>query len=204
MIEYFFILPSESKLKCGKCKTIKILKPYFYFVILKQIPHVKFHKIFLLFFIFLAAASVKAQQIPLWKINDLQSYIKNADSVLVINFWATYCKPCLEEIPYYQAIINKHKDQKVKLLLLDLDTKEIYPAKIENFVKERNYSSQVVWLNENNINYYCPKVDKSWMGGIPSTLFINNKTGYKKFFEQQLKPEKFEIELKNAIGNKTD
>ena len=56
-----------------------------------------------------------------------------------------------------------------------------------------------MWLNETNADYFCPKVDKAWMGGIPSTLLVNRKTGYRKFFENQLKPEEFERELKKAL-----
>ncbi len=153
-----------------------------------------------LMFIFLTCTfSAEAQTIPSWKVTKLQDYIACSDSVLVINFWATFCKPCLEELPYYQTILNKYKDQRIKFLMVSMDLKTEYPAKIAAFAKQNNYTNQVVWLNETNADYFCPKVDKTWMGGIPSTLFINTKTGYRKFFEQQMKPEQFERELKKAF-----
>ena len=144
--------------------------------------------------------SAKGQTIASWKVIKLQDYISKSDSVLVINFWATFCKPCNEEIPYFQTIVDKYKDQNVKLLLVSLDLKDEYLNKIKTFAEKNNYTNQIVWLNETNADYFCPKVDKAWMGGIPSTLLINPKTGYRKFFEQQLKPEEFERELKKAIN----
>lgn len=159
----------------------------------------KFLKSILLLLLFTGIVSAKAQTIPAWKVTMLQDYIATSDSVLVINFWATFCKPCNEEIPYFQTITNTYKEQKVKLLLVSLDLKEEYPNKIKAFAAKNNYTNQIVWLNETNADYFCPKVDKTWMGGIPSTLIINPKTGYRKFFEVQLKPEVFERELKKAL-----
>jgi thiol-disulfide isomerase/thioredoxin len=153
----------------------------------------------ILILLFTSAFAANGQTIPSWKVTHLQDYIFKSDSILVINFWATFCKPCNEEIPYFQTTVNKYKDQKVKLLLVSLDLKDEYPDKIRLFAEKNNYTNQIVWLNETNADYFCPKVDKKWMGGIPSTLIINPKTGYRKFFEQQLKQEQFETELKKAF-----
>jgi len=155
---------------------------------------------FIFILLFGIISSAKSQDISSWKIKNVVDYMSNSDSVLVINFWATFCKPCIEEIPYMESIGQKYKDQKVKILLVSLDLPGFFPGKIEDFAKKNNYSSQVVWLNENNADYFCPKIDKSWTGGIPSTVIINRKTGYKKFFEEQMKPDQFEQELKKALG----
>jgi thiol-disulfide isomerase/thioredoxin len=155
-----------------------------------------------IFFLLFAAANLpaKSQNISSWKINDVVHYIDKSDSVLVVSFWATFCKPCVEEIPYLENISQKYKDQKVKVLLVSLDLPGFFPGKIESFVAKNNYISQVVWLNESNADYFCPKIDKSWSGAIPSTVIINRKKGYKKFFEEQMKPDQFEHELRKALG----
>lgn len=159
----------------------------------------KFLKIITLFFFLPVSAFLHAQTIPSWKVTGLQDFIAKSDSILVINFWATFCKPCAEEIPYFQTTVDKYKDRKVKLLLVSMDLKDQYPDKIKAFTVKNNYTNPVVWLNETNADYFCPKVDKNWMGGLPSTLILNPKTGYRKFFEKQLKEEEFETELKKAL-----
>jgi len=153
----------------------------------------------ILLLLFISVTSLKAQQIPSWKATGLNNYIAASDSILVINFWATFCKPCNEEIPYFETIVNKYKKQKVKLLLVSLDIKDQYPLKLKAFAKKNKYTSQIVWLNETNADYFCPAVDTTWSGGIPATLLVNTKTGYRKFFEDQLKPGEFERELKKAL-----
>ena len=145
------------------------------------------------------SASLRAQHVPAWKVTDVRSFIDKSDSVLVVSFWATFCKPCVEEIPYLESISEKYKDQKVKVLLVSLDLADSFPGKIENFIKRNNYSSQVVWLNETNADYFCPVIDKSWSGSIPSTYIVNTKKGYRKFIEEQMKPAQFEAELKKAL-----
>ncbi len=143
--------------------------------------------------------NLHAQEMKKIKITDLESYIQKSDHPLIINFWATYCTPCNKEIPYFEKIVNEKKDQHVELLLVSLDLPSYFPSKISLFVKEKNYSSTVWWLNENNADYFCPRVDKSWSGGIPSTLFVNNKTRYRKFFERQLTDTQVEENIKALL-----
>lgn len=160
----------------------------------------KFLRIIAVLFLLAGVIPAHGQKIPSWKITKLRDFMAKSDSVLVINFWATFCKPCIEEIPYFESIVKKYKHKKVKLLLVSLDLKDEYPKNIKSFVTKNKYSSQVVWLNETNADYFCPKVDKAWSGGIPATLLINRKTGYRKFFEDELKPAEFESELKKALA----
>jgi thiol-disulfide isomerase/thioredoxin len=143
--------------------------------------------------------SVQSQSIPSWKITNLQKYIDNTDSILVVNFWATFCKPCIKELPYIQSISEKLKDKGVRILLVSLDLPEAYPVAINNFAKINRYKAPIVWLNETDADYFCPKIDQAWSGTIPTTLFINRKKGYRKLIQDQMDRERFEKELKEAL-----
>lgn len=156
--------------------------------------------IIITFFISIVTLSGMGQTARSVKITDLQKVIAGSDSVLVVNFWATFCKPCIHEIPYFQTITEKFKDQRVKLLLVSLDLPSYFPEKVDSFLVENRYTQEVLWLNETNADYFIPKIDEKWSGSIPSTYFVNKKTGYKKLFEGEMKPEEFEKELRVAIG----
>src|SRR4051812_30300295 len=122
----------------------------------------------------------KSQKIPSLKITDVVDYYsKKNDSVYVINFWATFCVPCIAEIPFMQDIIKKYEDKKVKLLLVSLDLASAYPAKIRSFAKERSITATIAWLNETDADYFCNMVNKKWSGVIPATIIVNAATGYK-------------------------
>ncbi len=150
-------------------------------------------------FVFVA----NSQSIAKWKIEDVvKSYSVNNDTVYVVNFWATFCKPCIAEIPDFIRIVEKYRTQKVKLLLVSLDLPGFYPARIAAFAKKNKYNTHIVWLNETDADRFCPMIDAKWSGAIPSTIIVNNKTGYKKFTEDQISAEDFERFLKEAIvGN---
>jgi thiol-disulfide isomerase/thioredoxin len=158
-------------------------------------------KLLILSLFFSLGYSTEAQTIAKWKITDVVDFFnKKNDTVYVVNFWATFCKPCNAEIPDMIRIAKKYEGQKVKLLLVSLDLPSYYPARIRQFVKQRNYHTNLVWLNETNADIFCPMIDKKWSGAIPATIIVNNSTGYKKFVEDEMKGEEFEAIIKSAIA----
>ena len=143
---------------------------------------------------------LQAQQITKMKIKDLEAYIQQSNHPLIVNFWATFCVPCVKEIPSFEKIISKYKDKQVELVLVSLDLPDSYPTKIENFARDKHFSSSIIWLNETNADYFCPRVDKKWSGGIPASLFINNQSHFKKFYESELSPGQLEENIKKMVG----
>ena len=146
------------------------------------------------------AALVKAQQVKSVKITDLENTIKESKTPLIVNFWATFCVPCLQEIPYFQEITGQYKAKDVSIVFVSLDMKEAYPVKVNEMAKKLNLVYPVVWLNETNADYFCPQIDTTWSGGMPSSLFVNNATGYHKFFEEPLSREKLEEEVRVMVS----
>jgi len=152
------------------------------------------YKVLFLAITLLSIQDASAQKIPKWKLKDLQAAMQSGKPT-VINFWATFCKPCIEEMPYFQAMAKKYKDKGVEVIFVNLDAKELYPTKLQAFLTKRKITGTVVFLDETNADLFCPAVDESWSGAIPATVFINGKKGYKKFFEDQLTKEQLEKEI---------
>jgi thiol-disulfide isomerase/thioredoxin len=160
-------------------------------------------KIFLIVVTFFFITGLFSQEVKKIKITDLEKTIAESKTPLIINFWATFCKPCVQEIPYFEEAIKKYKKDSIRLILVSLDLTESYPTTIKSFATKRKFTAPIFWLNEYNADYFCPKVDSAWSGAIPASLFVNNKTGYRKFFEEQLSKEKLEKEIIAILG-KTD
>ena len=129
---------------------------------------------------------------------DIRTVMDTTTGPLIINFWATWCGPCIREIPWFDSIISK-KNIAVKLLLVNLDFATEHPKQLAAFVKKQEYKGEVVFLSETNANYFIPAIDKKWKGVIPASVFINNSKKYYQFFNQQLPPRRFELELDKLV-----
>jgi len=158
-------------------------------------------KLLIVFIFFFSCKNTSSQSIAKWKITDLEEYIAKSDTPVVVSFWATYCVPCIKEIPYFQEVVKKYKNKGVKLLLVSLDFRESFPDRISTFAGKKKFTSPIVWLDETNADYFCPKIDSKWSGVMPATLFINNKKGQRSFFEEEMPKEKFESEVKKILND---
>lgn len=132
---------------------------------------------------FLVLAQNKAEII---KLNQLQELIEaEADHVKVINFWATWCAPCVKEMPLFEALNETRSDVKVTLISMDLDL-DPNPEKVYRYMDRRKIKSKVLILDEQNPNAWIEQIEKSWSGALPATLIINGLTGKRKFVEREL------------------
>ncbi len=156
-------------------------------------------KIISISFLLFICANVNGQNVKKVKIEALASLINSSDHPLVISFWATWCTPCLHEIPWLQDAVKKQREKKVEYILVSLDFTEAYPKKIADFVKQRNFNATFFWLDETNADHFCPKIDEKWSGGIPANLFVNNKTNYRKFIGRQLTDRQAKVETELLV-----
>ncbi len=146
-------------------------------------------KINKLFFIFCVVAftSVSAQKTGVYKINDLLKRIhNNSDTTYVVNFWATWCKPCVAELPEFERIHQESKDRKVKVLLVSMDFKEELDKKLKDFLEKNKYTCEVVLLDEINGNDFINQISEKWSGAIPATLITKKNKLITEFHEGKM------------------
>ena len=156
-------------------------------------------KLIFLFLFFTAAAF--AQNVPVLKVGDLLKRINtDSDTTYIINFWATWCAPCVKELPGFDSINKIYSDKKVKVLLVTMDFKEDLKTKVIPFIKEKNIGSEVNLLDEINGNYFIPKISGSWSGALPATLILNNKNKTRLFFEKKLTFEFLKEQVESIIN----
>jgi thiol-disulfide isomerase/thioredoxin len=112
------------------------------------------------------------------------------DTTYVINFWATWCLPCRRELPYFEEIHRNYREQKVKVILISLDFVSRIESSTLPFLKEKNITAEVILLNDPDSNSWIDKVDPSWSGALPATLFY--KGDKRLFLEKEFDYESLE------------
>lgn len=117
--------------------------------------------------------------------NQLEPFLyQEDDSIHLVNFWASWCVPCREEMPAIQAVEKKYSGMKFKVLLVSLDFRSQIESSLITYLKSNNIRSEVVLLNDPDQNRWIDLVDKSWSGDIPFTLIYgkNFRQGYARSF----------------------
>lgn len=108
---------------------------------------------------------------------------QQSDTTYVINFWATWCKPCVEELPYFEKLVKEYQGKKVQVILVSLDFEKQLESKLLPFLNEQNLNSELAVLADGKYNNWIDKVDPDWGGAIPATVIYNAKN--RKFFGEQ-------------------
>ena len=132
------------------------------------------------------------------KFEDLEPLLRiNNDSTYVINFWATWCKPCIKEIPYFKELDSIYKNEKLKVVLVSLDFPKDVETKLVSFAREKQIESQVVVLLDGKYNDWIDKVSPEWSGAIPATYIYNRERS--ELFQKSFENTKGLIEVVEAF-----
>jgi len=158
-----------------------------------------FYLISLVFIIFVFNTETsEGQQLTQIRIPDLEKILSSGeDKLLVINFWATWCPPCVKELPHFQKVAKEYNKDKVSFLLVSLDFPSQIDSHLKPFLKKNKVALDVVLMMDTDQNEWIDKVDPSWQGNIPVTLMLNNPRKIRKFHSGDMN----ETELRDMINS---
>ena len=117
---------------------------------------------------------------------------QNSETVQVVNFWATWCAPCIKELPYFEEL---NKLEGVEVLLVSLDFPKHKQKRLIPFVEKHKLQSRVVHLDDEDENYWINEISTTWSGALPATLiYTHNRRG---FYEQSFTKDELFKEVKS-------
>lgn len=126
----------------------------------------------------------KEQNIKVVNFQQLQPLLQlENDTIYVVNFWATWCAPCIKEIPYFEQLGKKYRDKNVKVLMVSLDFPNQLETRLITFIEKEKMENEVVLLDDPRSNHWIPLVDKDWTGAIPATLIYGRE--FRSFYQQE-------------------
>lgn len=122
----------------------------------------------------------------------LKPYINNIPHVVIISFWATYCKPCQKEIPEIETFYNKYKNDKIKVFLISIDEKGA--QQVAPFVRKQRFSLPVLF------DPYQKTAERYGVKKLPA-LFIIGPDGIIRYSSVGFKQEKMIGKVLEEVHN---
>ncbi|WP_299985715.1 TlpA disulfide reductase family protein [uncultured Pontibacter sp.] len=134
------------------------------------------------------------------KFSELQEYMvtRTDTKVKVINFWATWCQPCVKELPFIDSLRYAYDPHKIEVLLVNLDFPD-ERTKVNAFLQRKKIGAPVWLLDESDPNLFIDQVDPSWSGAIPATLLIQNATAQRVLLEGELTKAELEEHINKLL-----
>ena len=123
---------------------------------------------------------------------------KNDDKTYVVNFWATWCMPCVKELPAFEKLNAAYKDKNVEVVLVSLDFPKQKESNLIPFVKKKSLQSKVLHFDDANEHFWIPDIAENWSGSIPATLIYNEKK--RKFYEKSFSYKELQHELQTFLN----
>lgn len=143
--------------------------------------------------------TAKILSVKTYNFEELKPLLERKDEkVYVINFWATWCAPCVKELPYFEKINKDYASKDVEVLLVSLDFPKQVEKKLIPFINRKKLQSEVVFLNDVNEDVWIKAIDENWSGAIPATIIYNKRK--RKFYEQSFGYSSLENELKTFLN----
>lgn len=140
-----------------------------------------------LILLLLVVSLAYSQDFEIVKFDKVESILNSKnDTLYVVNFWATWCQPCVKELPYFDEMNEKYKSEKVKVILISMDFKSDVEVRLVPFLAKRKVKSSVWFLDETNQNEFIPKVEDGWSGAIPFTIMVRGADMYRYWKEGKL------------------
>jgi thiol-disulfide isomerase/thioredoxin len=153
-------------------------------------------KVLLLLCVLLLSKVSLAQGLKVIKYPELEELLSgSSDTTYVVNFWATWCGPCIKELPHFESLGKQYAQKRVKVLLVSLDFKKDLETKVKPFLAKRKIQSQVLLLDETDYNSWIDKITPDWSGSIPMTLIVNKTRNIRHFIDKEVNAVELETLL---------
>ena len=128
--------------------------------------------------------------------SEIQDLVRRQSGrVVLLNFWATWCPPCLAEFPEIVALERAHRDRGLTVISVSADS----PGRVESdllpFLEKHPSDFPIYVMQTDDVDAFMHRIDPEWNGTIPTTFFFDRRgnVAFKRF--EAMSREKLEQAL---------
>jgi thiol-disulfide isomerase/thioredoxin len=134
--------------------------------------------------------------------NGLQQLIAQArGNVVLLNFWATWCEPCVEEFPALIKISQQFQPQGLQVVFVSIDEPEDIGSKVLPFLKAQGVVLRTYIKRTKDDEAFINAIDVKWSGAIPATFIYNTDGTLVQRLVAQQSFEKFAEAIQPLLPN---
>jgi len=126
----------------------------------------------LLLFVVLFFGKLSAQSLHVIKQAQLEALFKPDSGLFVINTWATWCKPCMEELPLLLKADSMRKNDSIHFVFVSFDMAEDSSRVAQTIARKKMPGSHYL-IDETDWNRLINAIDSNWSGTLPATWFVS-------------------------------
>jgi len=110
---------------------------------------------------------------------------------LVLNLWATWCAPCVEEFPDLVKLAKSYSEQEVEVVGISADYPDEVESKIMPFLRRQGVPFMVYVADFQSQQDFINGVNSSWSGALPATLVFDKQGKQRSFLVGEGTYDKF-------------
>lgn len=156
-------------------------------------------RFFIIVLVALPLGYVSAQEIQSIDKKGIEQLVAiDSDAVHVVNFWATWCSPCVKEIGYFEELQQEYPEEILKVVLINLDFPNQVDRRVIPFIEEKGLTVDIYNMTELDYDEWIPSVDPEWSGAIPATLIFRGEKS--TFLEKEITRQELFNEVKKYLN----
>ncbi len=128
----------------------------------------------------------------------IKTVLKPNGKPLLVNFWATWCVPCIEEFPDLVKIDAEYKG-KIDFITISLDDLAEINREVPKFLLDMKAEMPAYLLRTADENAVITSITKDWQGGLPFTILYNEKGEIAYFVQNRVKPDLLRAEIDKLL-----
>lgn len=118
---------------------------------------------------------------------------KSSASIKLLNVWATWCGPCIEEFPSLLKLREQYQSRGLELILVSADMPEEID-KIESFLRDQKVNF-FTYLKTDSDEDFIKAMNPDWSGALPASFIYNRSGQMVDFWTGDLTYEEFESKI---------